>query len=239
MNELLAFAVEAHGGLDRWMGFTRLSAEVSIGGAIWHAKHQPDLFLDQLVDLDTHAERLAITPFLRPGLRTRLTPERLALEDHDGNAVETWDDPKMAFADHGPETPWAPLHAAYFTSQALWTYLTQPFLYTYPGFESEEIEPWRENGETWRRLKVTFPDHIRSHTRTQITHFGPDGLMRRHDYTVDVLGGAEGANYATDYREVQGVMMPTRRRIYAYDNAMQKVPEPVLVSIDFGSMRLS
>jgi hypothetical protein len=60
----------------------------------------------------------------------------------------------------------------------------------WPGFVTEEIEPWRENGETWRRLKATFPATVASHNREQVTHFGPDGLMRRHDYTVDVLGGA-------------------------------------------------
>jgi hypothetical protein len=39
----------------------------------------------------------------------------------------------------------------------MWTYLTQPFLYAYPGFEVEEIEPWEEHGELLRRLKVRFP----------------------------------------------------------------------------------
>ena len=53
-----------------------------------------------------------------------------------------------------------------FRSEALWTYLTSPLRYIYPGFESEEIEPWHEDGEEWRRLKVTFPGHIASHTRT-------------------------------------------------------------------------
>jgi hypothetical protein len=119
---------------------------------------------------------------------------------------------------------------AYFASEALWTYLTSPFLYTYPGSESEEIEPWHENGEEWRGLKVTFPDHIASHTKTQITHFGPDGLMRRHDYTVDILGGNTGANCVSGYRDVQGIKMPTTRRIYAYDETIQKVAEPLLVS---------
>jgi hypothetical protein len=31
-------------------------------------------------------------------------------------------------------------------------------------------------------------------------------------------------------------MMPTTRRIYAYDENMQKAPEPLLVSLDFGSL---
>jgi hypothetical protein len=34
----------------------------------------------------------------------------------------------------------------------------------------------------------------------QILYFGPDGLLRRHGYTVDVLGNAPGLNYASDYR---------------------------------------
>ncbi len=86
---------------------------------------------------------------------------------------------------------------------------------------------------------MTFPYCIKSHARTQITHFGPDGRMRRHDYTVDILGGATGANYPTDYRTFQGISMPTRRRIYAYDDAMQKVADPLLVSLDFGELSFS
>jgi hypothetical protein len=33
--------------------------------------------------------------------------------------------------------------------------------------------------------------------------------------------------------------MPTKRRIYAYDENMQKVPEPLLVSLDFGQLTFS
>jgi hypothetical protein len=56
--------------------------------------------------------------------------------------------------------------------------------------------------------------------------------MRRHDYTVEILGGATGANYALNYQEFQGIKLPTARRIFAYDEQHQKVAEPVLVSID-------
>jgi hypothetical protein len=166
-------------------------------------------------------------------------PGRVSIETLDGAVIESRDDPEAAYAGHVQETPWDKFHVTYFASEALWTYLTSPFLYTYPGFESEEIEPWHENGEEWRRLKVTFPADIHSHTRTQITHFGPDGLMRRHDYTVDILGGASGANYVSDYADFQGIKMPTKRRIYAYDEHMQKVPEPLLVSLDFGHLTFS
>jgi len=239
MNDLLAFAVKAHGGLQRWNEFKTLRAELSVDGAIWHVKQQPGLLTDKVFEIDTHVERLTITPFTAPNRRSAFVPNRLVLETLGGTAIESRDDPEAAFANQTLETPWDKFHVAYFASEALWTYLTSPFLYTYPGFESEEIEPWHEDGEVWRRLKVTFPDRIASHNKTQITHFGPDGLMRRHDYTVDILGGATGANYTTNYMNFQGIMMPTTRRVYAYDESMQKVPEPLLVSLDFGNLVFS
>jgi hypothetical protein len=239
MNDLLEFALEAHGGLQRWNEFKTLRAELSVDGAIWHIKQQPGLLAEKVFEIDTHSERLTITPFTAPDLRCVFVPERLVLETMESTIIESRNNPEAAFAGQTLETPWDKFHVAYFASEALWTYLTSPFLYTYPGFASEEIEPWHENGEVWRRLKVTFPDHIASHSKTQITHFGPDGLMRRHDYTVDILGGATGANYTTNYRDFQGIKMPTTRRIYAYDEAMQKIPAPLLVAIDFGRLTFS
>jgi hypothetical protein len=65
----------------------------------------------------------------------------LVLETLDGTVVEAREDPEAAFATHAFETPWDNFHVAYFASEALWTYLTLPFLYTYAALESEEIEP--------------------------------------------------------------------------------------------------
>jgi len=39
---------------------------------------------------------------------------------------------------------------------------------------------------------VTFPDHIKSHTREQISRFGPVGLLRRRDFTIGIFGGRPG-----------------------------------------------
>ncbi|MGO4287570.1 hypothetical protein [Bosea sp. TAB14] len=236
MNDLLAFAVAAHGGLDRWNTFTSVRTDLSIDGAIWHAKQVPGLLLDKVFEADTRLQRLTVTPFGGGDSHLVFTPARLSIEGRDGAVREVRDNPAAAFAGQTFETPWDKFHAGFFTGEALWTYLTLPFLYTYPGFEVEEIEPWHEDGETWRSLKATFPDSITSHTTTQITRFGPDGLMRRHDYTVDILGGATGANYTSDYRDFQGIKMPTKRRIFSYDAAMRKIPEPLLVAIDFRTL---
>ena len=231
--------MDAHGGLDRWDAFTKLRAEVSIDGAIWHVKQQPGLLIDKVFEVSTHKQHLTVSPFPAPGEQSVFAPDQIAFETLSGEPIDTRDNPEASFNGQKFQDPWDKFHVAFFASEALWTYLTLPFLYTYPGFACEEIEPWREDGEDWRRLKVTFPDHIVSHSKTQITHFGTDGLMRRHDYTVDILGGATGANYTTNYKDFQGIKMPSTRRIYAYDEAMHKVPEPVLVSLDFGNLTFS
>jgi hypothetical protein len=239
MNDLLAFAINAHGGLGRWNRFTKVEADVSIDGAIWYAKQLPRILVDKVFEVATREQHVAVAPYGGKDSRLIYTPERVWFEGPDGAVLESRHNPEHAFAGQTAETPWDKFHAGFFAGEALWTYLTLPFLYTYPGFVVEEIEPRRENGETWRSLKATFPDSVTSHTKTQITRFDPDGLMRRHDYTVDILGGAAGANYTSDYRDFQGIKMPTKRRIYPRDADMQKVPEPLLVSIDFRSLTFS
>jgi hypothetical protein len=49
----------------------------------------------------------------------------------------------------------------------MWTYLTTPFAFAMDVVATEELEPWRENGEIWRRLKVTFPQSIATHPRSR------------------------------------------------------------------------
>lgn len=239
MNDLLEHAIAAHGGLDHWNRFTSIRAELSIDGAIWHAKQVRGILLDKVIEIDMRKQHLSITPF--GGERNRLvySPGNVVIEAPDGAILEARDHPENAYVGQTFETPWDRLHAGFFASEALWTYLTLPFLYTYPGFEVEEIDPWHENGETWRSLKVTFPEYVTSHTKVQTTRFGADGLMRRHDYTVDILGGASGANYSTGYETFQGIRMPTVRRVFAYDERQQKVPSPLLVSIDLRSIVFS
>jgi hypothetical protein len=65
-------------------------------------------------------------------------------------------------------TPWDPLHRAYFNGEALRTYLTTPFLLAMDGVQVEETEPWREGSETWRVLRAYFAESIQTHCFIQI-----------------------------------------------------------------------
>ncbi len=130
------------------------------------------------------------------------------------------------------DAAWGAQHTAWFSGDAAWSDLIQPFLYTYPGFTCEELAPWEENGEPWRRLRVTLPEQLAQHGREHLAYFGPDGLLRRLDYQLDAQGALPCASYASGYRNVDGIQVPTRRRIYARDAAGQPLPQAPLFAID-------
>jgi hypothetical protein len=90
--------------------------------------------------------------------RSVFEPHRVVLQRRDGALIDARDDPEKSFDGHQLQTLWDDIHLAYFIGEALWTYLNTPFLYTRPGFVTEEIAPIESGGETWRRLQVTFPD---------------------------------------------------------------------------------
>jgi hypothetical protein len=237
MSELLDRAVEAHGGMDRWNKVKAIKVATSITGAIWYVKGKGDFLKNVVLTAETRNERLTVD-FPGQNKRAVFQPSRIVIETANGTLIEARDNPEESFEGQQRETPWDDIHVAYFVGEALWTYLNTPFLYTHEGFVTEEISSIQVDGETWRRLKVTFPDSVKSHTKKQISCFGPDGLLRRHDYTVDILGGATGLNYALDYRDVDGILVPTKRRVYAYEGDYQLVKESLLVAIDMGEITL-
>ncbi|WP_263359102.1 hypothetical protein [Acidicapsa ligni] len=238
MKDLLHLAVEAHGGLAQWNSFSRLEADASIGGALWHLKGRPDVLKNIHVSAELHEQWIS-TLLLDSDHRLTLAAGDIVLESGSDEGRRVREQPREAFAGQLAETPWDDFHVGYFSNYALWTYFTIPFLFTYPGFVTQELEPWYENNEVWRPLQVIFPSNIASHTHRQISYFGPDGLLRRHEYTVDVLGSAKGVNYALGYREVNGIQIPTQRRVFACDDSKQKIPVPLLVSIDLTNIRLT
>jgi hypothetical protein len=235
MNDLVRETIDAHGGLLRWRQFAHASAHLRTGGVLWALKGQPGVLDDVHVRVALHLEWASHAPFVEPGWRTSLEPHRVAIETREtreGRVVEERLAPRDGFAGHELTTPWDRLQLAYFAGYAMWTYLTTPFLFAADGVSCEEIEPWREDGELWRRLRVMFPARIATHAAVQTFFVGPDGLLRRHDYDAEVLGGAPVAHYLHDYRQVSGIQVPTRRRVLGRGPDGAAIPDPEVVTID-------
>jgi hypothetical protein len=56
-------------------------------------------------------------------------------------------------------------------------------------------------------------------------------------YAVDVLRDAQGANYAYDYRDCEGFMVPRQRLVYPLGTDNRRVSDPILVSMDIGRLK--
>jgi hypothetical protein len=236
MTDLLETVLDAHGGLTRWNQLETVSAHLAQGGALWALKGQPGVLDDVYVTASLHHEWESHHPFGAPDRKSAFTPQRVALETRDGTVVEALDQPRASFAGHTAETPWTTLQLAYFVGTAMWTYLTQPFTFALPGFKTTELDRWQEKGEQWRRLHVVWPGNLATHSTEQTLYFGDDGLIRRHDYDVEISGGTAAAHYISGYTHVAGIMIPTSHRIFPRTPDGQAISEPLIVSIDLSEV---
>src|SRR5258708_31535315 len=86
--DLAQFAIEAHGGLERWKRFTTLSVHGINGGVLWGAKGKAGVLDDVTITVDLRSEKVSHWPFGSPDRRSRFEPQRVALEKAKGEVVE-------------------------------------------------------------------------------------------------------------------------------------------------------
>lgn len=239
MSDLLRNVLEAHGGLAHWNQFSTIRVQIVTGGGFWALKGLIQDAAPRRMTVLLQEEYASVAPFGQPNWRTNFRPGRLAIETLDGEVVRELKNPRASFEGHTMNTPWEPLHRAYFNGYALWTYLTTPFLMALPGFEVREIDPITEGEEVWRGLRARFPSQYASHSVEQDFYFGSDFLLRRHDYRVDVAGSFPAAQYVDQMVEAQGLKMPARRRVYVRGPDLKPVRDLLMVAIDLSEFSFS
>jgi hypothetical protein len=239
VDDLVELAIDAHGGAKRWAELSYFRMQASVVGAIWGLKGKADVFADVVIEGETRDQRVKISPFPTANNYAIWEPDRQTIETTDGVIVSERLDPVAAFAGATRGAPWDDLQAAYFASEANWNYLVAPFIFTRDDFVTEEIEPWHEDGMTWRSLLVTYPDSVVAHCRQQTYYFDEVGLLRRLDYSVDILGGGPAVHYPSAYERFDGIMVPTRRRVYVRNQDGSPARESVSIAIDAQNVSFS
>ncbi|TXI15725.1 MAG: hypothetical protein E6Q67_15130 [Roseateles sp.] len=239
MTPLAQLIIDAHGGLSRWQTFNTLSVDLQQGGVLWPLKGQAGVLDRTTVTVGLKAEWASHAPFGEPGRYSRFTPQLVELLTGSDDSEAILVNPRDSFAGHTLETSWTQTQLAYFAGCAMWTYLNLPFLLAWDGVQTEELSPWQEKGQTWRRLRVSFPASIATHSTVQTLYVDEAGLLRRHDYDVEIGGNTPAAHYMDHYTEVQGIKFPTRRRIYPRGPEGQAMTEPLVVSIDLSNFVLA
>jgi hypothetical protein len=238
MTDLLATVLAAHGGLQRWNELSSMSARVRRNGVIWSVKGRTGFIADARVTVGLREAWVLQAPFGSAGGTASFTPDRVVIRRADGSIVEDLTDPRASFRGHGLDTPWSDAQLVYTAGCAMWTYFNMPFLLAYPGVRTRELEPSTDGPVTLHRLEASFPEHYPVLGREQVVHVDPDGHVVRHDYAAETVGGALAAHFASDYVEVSGIVVPTKRRLFARQPDGRVIPEPVVASFDLSDLEL-
>ncbi|MGP0101840.1 MAG: hypothetical protein ACLPUT_09520 [Solirubrobacteraceae bacterium] len=235
--EIVERAIVAHGGLELWQGAGEISAQLSSGGLAFASKRQGHAVRDVEARISTRGQHVTFTPYPTPGQRGVLDEDgSVRIETDAGELVEGREHARDAFRDLRHKLWWDRLDILYFGTYAMWTYISTPFVFARADYRVRALDPWEENGERWQRIAVTFPEHVHTHSREQVFYIDAGGLIRRHDYTAEPIGGwARAAHYCLDHQSFDGFVLPTRRRVYPRKANNRRRAGPLLVWIEVPS----
>ena len=240
--DLLEKVITAHGGRERWRTINSIEATFSSGGLAFSLHMQPLALRGLQITLQPHARRVTLLNFCHPGWRGVWTPTAVQILDENDRVVSARDNPRAGFSRLDKLVRWDKLDILYFAGYALWNYLSFPFILELPGVTLAESRavPDKSSGAQFDRLTACFDDEIPTHSRDQAFLVDDTGLLLRHDYTADVIGGwAKAANFCQASEVVDGVRFYTRRRVYPRIGAESVLPFPTLVWIELGAIRLA
>jgi len=238
-TELLHAAFDAHGGLLRWRALREARAVYTSAGPLLEMKGQRPDPTRRCATLSLRRVQASIEPFGAADQRSVFTTGRVAVEKLDGTVVAEQADVRATFAGHQAATPWTPLQRAYFSGYAMWTYLNSPFLLANPKVRLEMVPEIDHVGETLHGIEALFPAELPTHSRRQRFYFGSDGVLRRHDYRVDVVGGLRAAQFLDDFVVADGITVPTMRQAYTRDDDGRVLRDRPLLTITFLDVRFA
>jgi hypothetical protein len=213
-DALLDEVIKAHGGIDRWNRISSIELRENFSGALLELKGYPGKY-QPVFNIDVLKPRCVIQRLgtAKPDDKWHFDGDQTWIESSDGSIAKILDQTRASFDGHVRSTPWDELQLTYFAGYAHWNYICTPFIFTWPGFSSQEIESHEEAGQVWRVLEVTYPDHFPTHTKVQKFYFDSEQfLLRRLDYLTDVAAGVV-THYCYDHKNIGGIVFPTLRRV--------------------------
>src|SRR5260221_6247579 len=203
---LLDEAIKASGGLAHWNRLTRFTLQLSIDGALFSQTSQSTRFKDIVAAGCTRNPLVRLSGFTDPRKSGLYRPDCITIQNPEGNVLRTWRNPHQALQHHAKETFPDELYLIFLCGLSVWNHLTTPFILAHPDVKIEELPPWHEQDQQWRRLQAVFPATLVTHSPEQTFYFDSAGLQRRTDHH---LCGIKVAHYSWAHQAFCGIVIPT------------------------------
>jgi hypothetical protein len=226
---LLDDAIDASGGLARWDSLSRFTLHLSVGGTLFSRAGHAREFKDVTAEGSTRTQSVRFTGITGGEHCGSFQPDAITIESPEGEVLRTWSNPYPGFPELG--APWLAdeLHLVFFCGVAIWNYLTVPFLLARADVVVEELPPWQDNNETWRRLRAQFPSDLPTHAPEQIFYFDDNTLLCRTDHD---LFGTRVAHHSWAHQTFNGIVVPTLRRSQTLAPDGTVLAKPVLIDVE-------
>lgn len=237
INELLDKVIEAHGGMDRWNKIEEINVTARTGGVLPLSKLKYSSL--SKINFTVYPKKIqtVFNDFPEIGSKGVFDNGSVYIENGKGEIEDERENPREHFNRISKKLYWDFLDTIYFTGYASWNYLCTPFLFKTYDFELSESEPIEEEGEKLDALRVVYPDNIHTHCKEQILYFDSFGLLRRLDYTADVIGSwAHAAHYCYDYVKYDGISFPLSRKVFMRKSDGSHADFPIVIWIKISAI---
>lgn len=206
--------IKAHGGREIWNSIDWIEADISARGFLFKAKHIPVL-KHNLVRVSARNPHFIFVDFPKTGQTGELIgDEEVRILGSNGKVSQSRSRPRNAFKGLRRVFWWDFLDFIYFGGYATWNYLVTPFIFLRKGFIFKYLGQLHTADGHLQRFAITFPDDLPTHCRTQTFYFDENRLLRRIDYTAEVVGSwAHAAHFCNQYRDFEGLKIPTHRYV--------------------------
>jgi len=215
-NDLINRICNAHGGIERWQMVESIQIQMDIFGPILLTKFKSPWLPNINANIFTDKPYVSIHDF----------PEEGHTGIFDGFDVYIFNANDKIYCERNysncdelktkPRLHWDHLDLIYFLGYALWNYNCSPYIFRNKGFECHQGEDFLDNdGNVLSTLNVRYPRNIPTHCNQQVFYFDQKGLLKRQDYTADVISPlASGSHIFEDHKTFDGLVFPTHRRVF-------------------------
>jgi hypothetical protein len=207
---LLDDVIDASGGLTRWNGLSRFTLHLKLRGSLLSQADLAGHFEDVIAEGSTRTPSVRFTGITDEQRCGSFRPEIVTIESLDGEVLRAWHNPSLRDCRRASSSADDDeIHLVFLCGLAIWTSLATPFLLANPDFTVNELTPWQENGDQWRRLRVQIPQNTIADASEFVFYFDNKGHQRRMDH--DLLG-SQVADYSWAHQTFNGIVVPTLRR---------------------------